>query len=93
MNCSPSPLPQVRRINLIRDIQRKLEKQQRLLHDEEEALGGVNYPEYPGDLLPMDSEKQTFRCEHYRLHYSVHVHLEYCGAIPPKKIRAATDMG
>ena len=53
---------QVRRENLIRDTQRKLEKQRRLLHDEEEAVGGVNYPEFTGDLLQqIESDKQGFR--------------------------------
>ena len=52
---------QVRRINQIRDTQRKLDKQRRLLQDEEESLGGVNYQDYPGDLLPMESDKQGFR--------------------------------
>ena len=52
---------QVRRINLIRDTQRKLEKQRRLLHDEEESVGGVNYQDYTGDLLQIESDKQMFR--------------------------------
>ena len=53
---------QVRRENLIRDTQRKLEKQRRLLHDEEEAVGGVNYPEFTGDLLQqIESDKQRFQ--------------------------------
>ena len=56
------PLSQVRRTNMIRDIQGKLEKQRRLLHDEEEAVGGVNYQDYTtGELLQMDSDKQGFR--------------------------------
>ena len=60
-----SPLPsslQVRRNNMIRDIQGKLEKQRRLLHDEEEAVGGVNYQDYTtGELLQIESDKQGFR--------------------------------
>ena len=57
-----SVMVQVRRENLIRDTQRKLEKQRRLLHDEEEAVGGVNYPEFTGDLLQqIESDKQGFR--------------------------------
>ena len=59
------PLPsslQVRRNNMIRDIQGKLEKQRRLLHDEEEAVGGVNYQDYTaGELLQIESDKQGFR--------------------------------
>ena len=58
----PPPLLQVRRTNMIRDIQGKLEKQRRLLHDEEETVGGVNYQDYTtGELLQMDSDKQGFR--------------------------------
>ena len=58
------PLSQVQQTNniMIRDIQGKLEKQRRLLHDEEEAVGGVNYQDYTtGELLQMDSDKQGFR--------------------------------
>ena len=62
---SPAPLPsslQVRWNNMIRDIQGKLEKQCRLLHDEEEAVGGVNYQDYTtGELLQIESDKQGFR--------------------------------
>lgn len=61
-----SPPPsclQVRRNNMIRDIQGKLEKQRRLLHDEEEAVGGVNYQDYTaaGELMQIESDKQGFR--------------------------------
>ena len=62
LSIPPPPLLQVRRTNMIRDIQGKLEKQRRLLHDEEEAVGGVNYQDYTaGELLQIDSDKQGFR--------------------------------
>lgn len=72
-----SPLLQVRRVNLIRDTQRKLDKQKRLLHGEEEAVGGVNYQDFTGagDLMQMDSDKQGFRCVYSIKKY----HVPYIG--------------